>query len=195
MRMIKKKMPLEDATVIQIPFAQDEELNMEDIIGLVAETVGEGGVLEMNDEAEMPCGCHCCSHEPMFRVSHPLFHGQVPEIEKVIYNKPATIIFWKDGTKTVVKCSSADTYDPEIGFEKAILTKMFGRSGLRHLYKDYSAEKYAVPEPMFVLGEIPRDEPEEEQEEKPVAKPKTTKKTTKSATKKSTKKTAEKEGE
>lgn len=34
-------------------------------------------------------------------------------IKKVIFNDPATIILWKDGTKTVVKCQEGDTYDKE----------------------------------------------------------------------------------
>ena len=29
---------------------------------------------------------------------------KLPEIKNVIFNEPATIIIWKDGTKTVVKC-------------------------------------------------------------------------------------------
>ena len=36
---------------------------------------------------------------------------RIPDIKKVIYNNPATIICWEDGTKTVVKCSEGDTYD------------------------------------------------------------------------------------
>lgn len=37
-------------------------------------------------------------------------------INRVIFNDPATIVFWKDGTKTVVKCHPEDTFDEEIGF-------------------------------------------------------------------------------
>lgn len=28
-----------------------------------------------------------------------------PTVERVIFNKPATIVFWSDGTKTVAKCN------------------------------------------------------------------------------------------
>lgn len=38
------------------------------------------------------------------------------DIDRVIFNDPATIVFWKDGTKTVVKCHPEDTFDEEIGF-------------------------------------------------------------------------------
>lgn len=48
------------------------------------------------------------------------------QIKKVVYNNPATIILWKDGSKTVVKCQEGDTYDPETGFVMAYLKKMLG---------------------------------------------------------------------
>ena len=57
-----------------------------------------------------------------------------PKIEKVIYNKPATIIKWSDGTKTVVKCDAEDTYDPVKGLLIAILKKNYGNKG--SFYKD-----------------------------------------------------------
>jgi hypothetical protein len=50
-------------------------------------------------------------------------------IEKVIYNKPATIVKWGDGTKTVVKCQSGDNFDPEKGLAMAIVKKLLGNSG------------------------------------------------------------------
>lgn len=40
-------------------------------------------------------------------------------IEKVIFNPPATIVFWKDGSKTVVK-AQGDIFDPETGLAMAI---------------------------------------------------------------------------
>lgn len=38
------------------------------------------------------------------------------DIDRVLFNDPATIVFWKDKTKTVVKCHPEDTFDEEIGF-------------------------------------------------------------------------------
>ena len=38
------------------------------------------------------------------------------DIDRVIFNDPATIVFWKDKTKTVVKCHPEDNFDEEIGF-------------------------------------------------------------------------------
>lgn len=50
----------------------------------------------------------------------------LPEIEKVIYNGPATIVIWSDGTKTIVKCCEDDTFDPEKGLAMAISKKALG---------------------------------------------------------------------
>lgn len=52
-----------------------------------------------------------------------------PEATKVIFNDPATVVLWSDGTKTVVKCSENDTFDPEIGLAMAICKKAFGNTG------------------------------------------------------------------
>ena len=41
-------------------------------------------------------------------------------IEKVIFNDPATVVFWKDGTKTIVKCQEGAEFDPEKGLAMAI---------------------------------------------------------------------------
>lgn len=45
-------------------------------------------------------------------------------IRKVIFNDPATIVFWSDNTKTVVKCGPDDIFDKEKGLALAICKKM-----------------------------------------------------------------------
>jgi hypothetical protein len=52
----------------------------------------------------------------------------IPDIEKVIFNDPATIVFWSDGTKTVVKTQNNETYNKEIGLAMAISKKMLGNT-------------------------------------------------------------------
>ena len=49
-------------------------------------------------------------------------------IDRVIFNDPATIILWKDGTKTVVKRSEDDIWDSEKGFCMAVIKKLYGRT-------------------------------------------------------------------
>lgn len=50
-------------------------------------------------------------------------------IKKVIFNDPATIIYWEDGTKTVVKAQDGEVFDEEKGFAMAVLKKMLGNEG------------------------------------------------------------------
>jgi len=45
-----------------------------------------------------------------------IFGIKTTDIDRVIFNDPATIVFWKDKTKTIVKCHPEDTFDEEIGF-------------------------------------------------------------------------------
>ncbi len=59
-------------------------------------------------------------------------------IRKVIFNDPATIVLWSDGTKTVVKCGPEDTYDMEKGLAMAIVKKMAGNDGRFHkVFKEW----------------------------------------------------------
>lgn len=51
------------------------------------------------------------------------------QIKNVIFNDPATIVLWNDGTKTVVKRGKNDTYDPEKGLAMAISKKTLGNNG------------------------------------------------------------------
>lgn len=53
----------------------------------------------------------------------------MPSIKDVIHNVPATIVFWNDNTKTVVKCQEGDVYDPEKGLAMAISKKALGNKG------------------------------------------------------------------
>lgn len=49
-------------------------------------------------------------------------------ITDVKFSGPATIVFWSDGTKTVVKCSENDVYDKEKGLAMAIVKKIIGNN-------------------------------------------------------------------
>ena len=49
-------------------------------------------------------------------------------VRKVIYNPPATIVLWEDGTKTVVKCDPRDEYDPKYGFALCYMKKALGNT-------------------------------------------------------------------
>lgn len=50
-------------------------------------------------------------------------------IKDVIFAPPATIVYWSDGSKTVVKCSEKDVFDPEKGLAMAIAKRCGGNKG------------------------------------------------------------------
>ena len=50
-------------------------------------------------------------------------------IKDAIFAPPATIVYWSDGTKTVVKCSEKDIFDPEKGLAMAIAKRCGGNKG------------------------------------------------------------------
>lgn len=53
---------------------------------------------------------------------------QAPIPKKVIFNNPATIVYWKDGTKTVVKAYD-EYFDEEKGLAMAYMKKIHGNKG------------------------------------------------------------------
>lgn len=50
-------------------------------------------------------------------------------IKNAIFAPPATIVYWSDGSKTVVKCSEKDVFDPEKGLAMAIAKRCGGNKG------------------------------------------------------------------
>ena len=50
-------------------------------------------------------------------------------IQKVIFNDPATVVIWEDGSKTVVKCQPNDEYSKETGLAMCIAKKYLGNKG------------------------------------------------------------------
>ena len=80
-------------------------------------------------------------------ISMPLINIQ-NMIDRVIFSDPATIIIWKDGTKTVVKKSEDDIWDEEKGICMAIIKKICGKTSF---IKDYTSESFYSP---TVLGSV-----------------------------------------
>lgn len=65
----------------------------------------------------------------------------IPYIKNVIFNDPATIVFWKDGTKTVVKVMEGDEFDPHTGLAQAICKKALG-DDYRKVFKKWTKPYY-----------------------------------------------------
>ena len=72
-------------------------------------------------------------------------------IKKIIYNPPATIILWNDGTKTTSKCEYGDVYSKEMGFMLCVLKKKYGNKTLHDMLNTYV---YGVPEAYEEKGAI-----------------------------------------
>lgn len=95
-----------------------------------------------------------------------VFNFKIPlglRIDKVIYNNPATIIYWKNGVKTVVKCQNGDEFDPEKGLVMGIIKALLGNSGnyneelRKWLPKDDSKEEQTKVDPKkTVVKENPK---------------------------------------
>ena len=76
-------------------------------------------------------------------------------IRKVIFNDPATIVLWSDGSKTVVKCGPEDSYDMEKGLAMAIVKKMAGNDNRFHkVFKQYTKKKKKKPGSIGSISDI-----------------------------------------
>ena len=73
----------------------------------------------------------------------------IPPIERVLFSDPATIVFWEDGTKTIVKCMKGEKYERYAGFAAACVKKLFGST----LHAKDIMEKYGVEQPKKVCKE------------------------------------------
>lgn len=67
-------------------------------------------------------------------------NGNSIYIKEVIYNDPATIVFWSDGTKTTSKCQKGDIYSPEVGLILAVLKKITSGDFVATLLEDWIPE-------------------------------------------------------
>lgn len=56
-------------------------------------------------------------------------------VKKVYFNQPYTIVIWKDGTKTIVKCSNGCKYDKYTGLVTCFLKKFMGDCGFSKFKK------------------------------------------------------------
>lgn len=96
-----------------------------------------------NDKGEiaMPTGKISGEIKYILMRETPIFNAD-GSIKKVVFSGPATIVIWKDGTKTVVKCMEGDDYDPEKGLMMCIMEKLLGgKSAVKKLFKKHIPEE------------------------------------------------------
>lgn len=94
--------------------------------------------------------------ENTYRITWSLLYSTF-EIKDIKVNGPATIVFWADGTKTVVKCVHDDLYDTEKAVAMCFMKKALGSRSMKKLFdlaEDRAAEydnkfkrlEYIMPE-------------------------------------------------
>ena len=85
-------------------------------------------------------------------------------LKKVIFNDPATIAFWSDGTKTVVKAQPGDIFDPEKGLAMVIAKKACGNKGNYYNgFKDWLPKESVGNEEIIYKPEKCEDTVEEDE--------------------------------
>lgn len=58
-----------------------------------------------------------------------LQEARIAEPMRVIFNDPATVVLWVDGSKTVVKCHDGDAYSRRTGLLMCMAKKALGNTG------------------------------------------------------------------
>ena len=80
------------------------------------------------------------------------------EIKNVVFNPPATIVFWTDNSKTVVKAEN-EIFDPEKGLAMAIAKKALGNKGNYYeTFKKWLPKTESKEEPKTESKEEPKTE-------------------------------------
>lgn len=64
------------------------------------------------------------------------------KIRDVIFSDPATVVFWDDNTKTVVRARGGEKYDKEKGLAMAIIKKITGNTGSYYnIFKEWCGDE------------------------------------------------------
>lgn len=104
---------------------------------------------DIRNDAEVPINIY----RNILNSTYGIGSLRIPEIKNVIFNDPATIVFWEDGTKTVVKCQDGDEFDPEKGLAMAIVKKAYGNKSnyCNKLKKWLPKEEQVDTNPIFTI--------------------------------------------
>ena len=107
---------------------------------------------DIRNDAEVPINIY----RNILNSTYGIGSLRIPEIKNVIFNDPATIVFWEDGTKTVVKCQDGDEFNPEKGLAMAIVKKAYGNKGnyCNKLKKWLPKEEQVDTNPILRLADL-----------------------------------------
>lgn len=83
--------------------------------------------------------------------------GNNIKVTKVIYNDPATIVYFSDGSKTVVKTYYGDSFDEQTGLLMCIAKRFLGdefHKVLRENVSDYKKRKVTIKFGKFIFHDF-----------------------------------------
>lgn len=86
--------------------------------------------------------------DEIFKIIDDIIYEDVKEEvcnypSQVIFNPPATIVIFKDGTKIISKCDKEDKFSKETGFLMCMLKRVYGNTKSHKMLEEfvYSTEK------------------------------------------------------
>ena len=120
----------------------------EGLVGVVTNKISTDGLLQRDPgyNVETRSGVWRINHNAIVEVLHetakvPAETADIAEINRVMFRNPATVVFWSDGTKTVVRCQPGDVYNPDTGLALCVAKKYFGNTGkFNEVFKKYLGE-------------------------------------------------------
>lgn len=127
LEMVKQESEPEPETKTE-PETENIEEIIDEFLEFLDALFGDGtdeddGCDDCNDcDEDDDCGnCDECNSDD---------EDEEPELdfERIEFHDPATIVFWNDGTKTVVKTRHGDKFDKEKGLAMAIAKKVMGNT-------------------------------------------------------------------
>ena len=112
---------------------------------LFSEIFGEP--IHIRDISELPAFEHacddCCTEDDYEFDELGCDKCTYFEPPQVIFNDPATIVYWCDGSRTVVKCQPGDAYDKEKGLAMCYMKKLRGSDGsLNKILKEWVKDEH-----------------------------------------------------
>lgn len=99
-------------------FAKEEMDNGKGCVGFTISPLDGSRQLTKVIENKPSCTCTCKSNSLRFK-------DIVDDIDSVIFNDPATIVTFKDGSKVCVKACEKDTFTKEAGLMYALVKRLY----------------------------------------------------------------------
>lgn len=116
------------------------------------ETSDTDGDEKMNDR----CGVtfkYSSPDDSLIKTAYDLSYKRKFTPVQIIFNDPATIVFWEDGTKTVVKCAPGTPFNKYAGFCAALAKHVYvSNSAINRLVEH--AEDQNPPKPEKTAAKV-----------------------------------------